>query len=300
LRIAYPEEHEVNKMLPTFAELQNTLNQIKEPAQLETFLKGLKHDLFQNNFGLRISLQTDEKKKEFFDSFASKMNQELAKKPQILLSFDENIGQVKEAAWKKVDKILKDIFSLKDSIVYDEYVGQISWSQLATPKHLLMIKQWLPEKYSFMPRLLYRASKDGMTQAKFHELCDGKGPTVTIIHCQFEGSPVSTLIGGFLDQSWHSEGKDIESEESFIFSLKTGVKCPLIEKGIAAFGSKFSGPAFCGKNCYEIVVNNSSTKSFFTPDGNYQNSEKLVESEDYEGSGKISFGVLDYKVFALN
>ncbi|KAG9305339.1 hypothetical protein G9A89_007834 [Geosiphon pyriformis] len=67
-------------------------------------------------------------------------------------------------------------------------------------------------------KLLLRGSRDGFTPANFHQLCDNKGATVSVIKVKGTGQ----LIGGYNLQSWHS-GYDIKDETgSFIFSLGDG------------------------------------------------------------------------------
>ncbi|MDR3411792.1 MAG: TLD domain-containing protein, partial [Formivibrio sp.] len=74
---------------------------------------------------------------------------------------------------------------------------------------------WLPRRaYT----LLYRGSRDGMTAAAFHGLCDGKGPTLVLVRCE-EG----WVFGGHADASWVSPPsgvyKMIGSGEAFLFSV---------------------------------------------------------------------------------
>ena len=45
--------------------------------------------------------------------------------------------------------------------------------------------------------LLYRGSTHGFNSADFHGLCDGKGPTLTVIQ-----SNSDNVFGGFTSQSW--------------------------------------------------------------------------------------------------
>ncbi|RIA99417.1 hypothetical protein C1645_747251 [Glomus cerebriforme] len=80
-------------------------------------------------------------------------------------------------------------------------------SSLIKEEHVAIISSWIDKKeinfydhkrnpYSF--KLLYRASKDGFEAKNFHQLCDNKGPTVTIakIHSN------DKLIGGYNPLDW--------------------------------------------------------------------------------------------------
>ena len=54
---------------------------------------------------------------------------------------------------------------------------------------------------SFGLRLLFRGTRDGMTNAKFHELCDNQGPLLVIIKTNKD-----ILIGGFCSISYNNSG----------------------------------------------------------------------------------------------
>ena len=63
-------------------------------------------------------------------------------------------------------------------------------------------------------KLLYNASKDGWTVSKFHELCDGKGPTITIATLQ-DGR----IVGAYSPISWGTvDGNYINNTEVFLFN----------------------------------------------------------------------------------
>ena len=55
---------------------------------------------------------------------------------------------------------------------------------------------WLGDSPQSTCSLLYRASRDGWAASNFHERCDNKGPTVTVV---LSGT---NIFGGFTEQSW--------------------------------------------------------------------------------------------------
>ena len=61
--------------------------------------------------------------------------------------------------------------------------------------------------------LIYRGSRDGMTIKKFHELCDNKGPTITLYKND------KNIFGGYTPLSWTSDNVWNKSQECFIFTL---------------------------------------------------------------------------------
>jgi hypothetical protein len=69
---------------------------------------------------------------------------------------------------------------------------------------------------SVFAKLLFRATRDGNTIARFHELCDGKGPLLVLFV-----TPKDILCGGFSSISWKSQGGWTKDPKCFIYSLKT-------------------------------------------------------------------------------
>jgi len=107
-------------------------------------------------------------------------------------------------------------------------------------------------------KLCYRASTDGWAAVKFHEGCDGKPDTVTIIKVG------DSVFGGYVDKPWDTTGTYASSFKAFIFSLhnnedlgpfKSMVKRP---GKYAIFKDKYFGPTF-GRG-YDIQVENYANR----------------------------------------
>ena len=64
--------------------------------------------------------------------------------------------------------------------------------------------------------LLYRGSQDGCKASDFHDKCDNKGATITVIW-----STGDFIFGGFSDKAWTSSGNYCASDKAFLFSLKS-------------------------------------------------------------------------------
>jgi len=123
-------------------------------------------------------------------------------------------------------------------------------SQIIFEKQYEVLKSWFPNSDL---KLLYRASEDGMSGQMFHKKCDNKGATVTLIKCKFNEAVSSSVIGGFIDQSWHSNSSYSASKTAFLFSLTAGtppVKCPIQHSQYAFYGYPTYGPTFGGHDLY--------------------------------------------------
>ena len=58
------------------------------------------------------------------------------------------------------------------------------------------IFKWINPKNSLEAELLYRKSRDGDTYEEFHNLCDNKGKTLTLIKAE------NFIIGAFTPIDW--------------------------------------------------------------------------------------------------
>ena len=113
---------------------------------------------------------------------------------RICAFYDEAYGP-----WTDIIKVKTiDLISaiLKDEKRRNEYINKmLKWSG-----------------YNNM-ELLYRGSRDGMTSKIFHDRCDNKGPTITLLRND------KSIFGGFNDNSWTSNSKYINSSNCFLFTL---------------------------------------------------------------------------------
>jgi hypothetical protein len=68
-------------------------------------------------------------------------------------------------------------------------------------------------------KLLYRASRDGYGAKEFHQQCDGKGETITLIRTTEE-----YLFGGYASVSWTRQNvSQVTDQYAFLFTLRN--KC---------------------------------------------------------------------------
>ena len=95
-------------------------------------------------------------------------------------------------------------------------------STLVNRKHITLFTNQIDKrdedtKYINVPykfNLLYRAGRDGNTNAAFHEKCDNKKATITVV--KIKGS--EQIVGGYNPLEWDVSGCK-STLDSFIFSL---------------------------------------------------------------------------------
>jgi hypothetical protein len=110
-------------------------------------------------------------------------------------------------------------------------------------------KEWLlsqlPQKVVTLT-LLFRGSTQGWSPSKFHELCDDKGPTITIFK-----SKAQMIFGGFTQESWDSKSKWKKDEKAFIFSVDRKQIYRVKDAQKAIYCDSKRGPSF-GADALEV------------------------------------------------
>jgi hypothetical protein len=87
--------------------------------------------------------------------------------------------------------------------------------------------------------LLFSGSTHGWEMSKFHELCDEKGPTITVMK-----SKAARVFGGFAMQSWDSKTGRKADEKAFIYSIDRQQIYRVIDAQRALYCSSSYGPCF--------------------------------------------------------
>ncbi|CAH3178267.1 unnamed protein product, partial [Porites lobata] len=111
--------------------------------------------------------------------------------------------------------------------------------------YLCHLKQFLTPAVGSIShwKICYRASKHGRYDFIFHQRCNGKNNTLTIIKKD------EYVFGGFTDISWERTERYRETSNAFIFSLRNNeqlgpFKSMVKESSHAIYNWKYTGPAF--------------------------------------------------------
>ncbi|RGB29255.1 BTB/POZ domain-containing protein [Rhizophagus diaphanus] len=136
--------------------------------------------------------------------------------------------------------------------------------------------------------LLVRGSRDGFSKKIFHEYCDDKGPTITIVHVKNSNE----ILGGFNPfnwESWKSNKGFIETKESFIFSLdrndlENSIFSKVVDNKNAIYYSPNYGPCFGGgKSDIELFRREKYGRCVMTSyEKAIRQDEKFFEVDEYE------------------
>ncbi|XP_056000058.1 interferon-induced protein 44-like isoform X2 [Ostrea edulis] len=116
--------------------------------------------------------------------------------------------------------------------------------ELLTQNYREQLATWIGKTCHF--RLLYKISRDGCSAQTFHQKCDGQGPTVTVLY-----NTNNTIYGGYLSQSWNSNGGYINDPYACLFRLQYNgssnpLKFQITKTANAGYGDSNNGPTFGG------------------------------------------------------
>ena len=167
------------------------------------------------------------------------------------------------------------------------------------PRNILLLRSFLPSDLTEMRlkfELLYRGTRDGMTAAAFHRLCDGKNDTICVIK-----DSNGNVFGGFADKAWSTQNSWVKSEKSFLFSLKSSlgnevVKFPVNTGHPYALYHDASYMCAFGNGDLHIIL--TPGKSSLNIGTSYQNPSSAY-SRQYCTGGHLNFQLHEIEVYQV-
>jgi len=238
----------IEETYPTSETLKERMSQICDLDQLQAFVKGVSEDQrFENIYcDERDGLERRKQKINRFRTYCQNIGSSFPKLQGQLLKLENVENQMKSflSSFSQQQVQVENSIALKMKEISEE-------SNIIGNEQYEVLKSWIPNSDNLRLKLLYRASIDGPSPQIFHKNCDEKGATVSLIKCKSSGASTSSVIGGFLDQSWHSRNTYTYSYGAFLFSLTPGAtptKYPLLGSGRerAFYGHRTSGLRFGG------------------------------------------------------
>ena len=214
---------------------------------------------------------------------------ELQKQNEILKEEIESLkSEIKNI--KSNDLYIKDI-NIEKTI--NQMFTIFQESELTKNKcHLLM--NWLNNKKLKFTKI-YSTKIDGDSASKFHEKCDGKCPTITIIK-----TTKGIRFGGYTTIPWikSNNWEYFKDSEAFIFSLLYKKKYMIKDSNQIAIGChEIRGPSF-GDDRQDIYIWENCTKT---------NENKcrtpysyLITKKSELTNGDVNFTVSHYEVYLID
>ncbi|RHZ83881.1 hypothetical protein Glove_87g191 [Diversispora epigaea] len=185
-------------------------------------------------------------------------------------------------------------------------IPELPFSTIINKEHVAELSSWIDRKptiyslanipYEF--QLLLRASRDGSHPKTFWNMCNGHADTIVVVKVAGTGE----IVGGYNPLAWGNSkrgsamGMGMETNDSFIFSLKTGnIHNSVLSRVIYSIGALFYpndqtcyGPWF--GNCEFMMRSNAQFWCSYDYDSYY---EKPIRTNC------DLFSFVDYEVFKI-
>ena len=208
---------------------------------------------------------------------ASKIDIKLIESEEQLNLFVENI--------KKFGKI-GDFSNFGSSILKKDDINKIeaiiNWIKQKTNKNQIEFQK------------IFDMNINGSSSKDFHNYCDNKGPTLTIIK-----TTKNKIFGGFTPLDWNNNGynKYDKDNQTFIFSLDLIKKYDLIDKNkTAIYCNSQYGPYFGGRD-FSIENNMKKGETYANSATNFITNNNL-DLTGGKGNNEV-FEIENYEVFKV-
>ena len=154
-----------------------------------------------------------------------------------------------------------------------------------------ILRKWINPSRKISAELLYRMSDNGDQFSEFHELCDNKGPTLSLFHVK-DGNKV----GIFTPLSWDTNSGWKNDMETFIFNLNKNAKYKKLKSDYSIY---------CANKCgsYAVYFGYNKTNSMksikvWCSDINsyYENGSGILPNN---GENTKEYEILETEVFKI-
>ena len=141
--------------------------------------------------------------------------------------------------------------------------------------------------------LLWKATRDGWTANEFHNRCNNKGPTLTIVR-----SAQGFIAGGYTKTSWASRNNyvHVDRGDAFLFSVSSGNVTKFVNSRYpqySLYDSQWHGPIFGGGHDL-FIGNNAHTLTW-----NYTNPHSYQGTALFNSSGFSQFTPNEIEVYQV-
>ncbi len=107
--------------------------------------------------------------------------------------------------------------------------------------------------------LCYRRSEHGAQASTFHNLCNNKGPSISLIKTN-----TNQIFGGYNPLSWKSSGSYANTTQSFLFSVTNNAKFPYCNNAAnSVYDAPNYGPTWGGN--HDLYVEGNMTTGYANP-----------------------------------
>ena len=138
---------------------------------------------------------------------------------------------------------------------------------------------------------MWRGSRDGFGAGDFHEKCDGKGPTLTVVKTE-----KGNVFGAYTDLDWESGGGFVEGTgRSFLFKVNEDQSVSIsecVDKSKETFNHSSYGPTF---GFGDLCIRDKCDQNY----GSVTNLGRSYSLTHYLDAGNHFFKVQEVEVFLI-
>ena len=205
---------------------------------------------------------------------------------ELCISLNDLRKKVKYLENQMISKLSEE--KLKESLLSKEII--------LNEEEEKMIKNWILKKLNkenskIELNLLYKLTRDGDSSSSFHNKCNNKGNTLTLLK-----TTRGYRSGGFTTQNWSSSGGYKNDNNTFLFSLDYKECYFTVEGNNAIYDNSSYGPTFGSGHDLYISNNCSQNNSSYC---NFPHGFDGVKARVLTG-GYYNFKAKEIEVYQVN
>ena len=160
------------------------------------------------------------------------------------------------------------------------------------------LSKWIGGRRKYT--LLFKASRDGCTSTAFHNNCNNKGPTVTILY-----NTNDSVFGGYTSVNWRSCGNYLADTKSFLFRIYQNgtwkpVQMPVNNTNNSIYDNASYGPTFGGHDLHTFTNTINSNGAYFPLNGSASFGHSYtMNGENYNSIANGHLQVKDIEVYLV-
>ena len=190
-----------------------------------------------------------------------------------------------------INKLIKQIKNFGELISENECISSLKESSIINNNKAYekRLKDWINPKKNIKAELLYRLTRDGEKISKFHELCDDKGPTLTLFNVENGNKG-----GIFTPLTWETNTIYKYDESTFMFNLNKNEQYKNIKNKDSIYCTESFGPwtiSFGFQKTMKIIEHRGSNINKY-----YERGSEILPNNS---SNTKYFNVLEVEVYKI-
>ena len=275
------EEIKKNKYMNLYDDLKEICEQLKK------IIKNTPPTIKEENKSLFIIIPLPNDKYKEYTFELKEIEKNEGDKMKDITEIVYEIKKENESLKKENESLKKEISEIKNEC---NKLKNITDTQNNEYKKAL--KNWINSNKKIEAQLLYKKSRDGDQISKFHELCDNKGPTLTIFKTE-DGN-----IGGiYTPLSWDDHTLWKNDLDTFMFNLNKSERYKKLKNECSIYLEKNHGPWSKAFGFYITDQMNKILHCGANINDYYENGANILHNNT---NGTKYFNVSDVEVFKIN